>query len=829
MEPQNQQPNQQKELGQQKIVEREIEAEMKTSYLDYAMSVLVGRALPDVRDGLKPVHRRILYAMKELGLFHNKPFRKSARIVGEVLGKFHPHGDQAVYDALVRLAQDFSLRYPLIQGQGNFGSIDGDNAAAMRYSEARLAKPAEEMLQDIDKETVHFVPNFDGSLKEPVVLPSKFPNLLVNGSSGIAVGMATNIPPHNLVEVADGVLAFIENPDMAVEELMQFIKGPDFPTGAIICGEAGILEAYSTGRGAIRVRARTIIEQKGSRQVIIVSEIPFQVNKAQMIEEIADLINDKKVTGVSDLRDESDRKGVRVVIELKKDANAKVVLNQLFRHSRLESTFGVNTVALVNGEPKTLNLMQMVQCFVDHRKEAVTRRTRFELKEAEERAHILEGLIAALENIDDVIKKIKESKDAVEAKNSLIRVLSISDKQAQAILDMRLQRLASLEQHKIRQEHKELTALIEQLKNVLSSEQKILEIIKEELLELKKAYGDSRRTEILEAEEERISTEDLIKPEEMVITVTHSGYIKRLPVSTYRQQRRGGKGVTGVAAREHDFVESIFIANTHSYMLFFTDRGRAYWLKVYEIPEASRHAAGKAVANLLNLKNEKITAFVPVKTFDDKRFLVMATRKGVIKKTGLAAYSNPRKAGIIAITLDQGDSLVSVELTDGEQQLIIATRNGGAVRFKGTDIRTTGRSARGVRGIRLKPDDEVIGMVVADDTKQLLTITERGYGKRTPVSDYRLISRGGSGVISIKVTEKTGRAAVIKPVTDSDELMVISKSGAAIRIAAKDVSLVSRNTQGVRIMRVEEGDRVVSAAKIVKENHGSNSNNSPRN
>ncbi len=1200
-----------------RVVEREIETEMKASYLDYAMSVLVGRALPDARDGLKPVHRRILYAMHEMGLAHNKPFRKCARVVGEVLGKFHPHGDQAVYDALVRMAQDFSMRYPLVQGQGNFGcftsdtkvkladgrdlsfaelvreneegkrsftftidenkkvnlaeiknprltrknaeimkvildngnwikctpnhkfmlkegiykeakdleqgdslmpcyfrlstkednpdavgytmvfqpklgiwdfvhiladrwniergtyatsagkirhhldfnklnnnpenikrmkwgehwkvhyeltstkhkndaeyrlklaegrkkfwsntknredysnrlrqknlenwkkesyrkkmrvilsevnkkylkehpdvierhkktasntmkrlwripeykklfhekivasnkrrktnltgkrkflkvcrylkennltlnkenfesvrkevfgaralttwdlgfkkyygnnqdllfceingnhkvakieflrefidvydltiekthnfalaagvfvhnSIDGDNAAAMRYSECKLARASEEILQDIDKETVDFVPNFDSSLKEPVVLPSKFPNLLVNGSSGIAVGMATNIPPHNFSEVADGTLAFIDNPDMTAGELMQFIKGPDFPTGAEICGKAGIIEAYSTGRGAIRVRAKTRVEQKRDRERIIVSEIPYQVNKSQMVEEIAALVNDKKITGIADIRDESDKEGVRVVIELKRDANSQVVLNQLFAHSKLESTFGINMVALVNGRPQTLDLKRIVHCFVEHRKETVTKRTRFELDQAAQRAHLLEGIIVALENVDEVINKIRGSADIADAKNNIMQLLSITDKQAQAILDMKLQRLASLEQQKIRDEHEELVKLIAKLRDILGSDKKILELIRSELIALKGVYGDSRRTQVVESEGEEMCTEDLIKPEDMAITITHSGYIKRLPVSTYRQQHRGGRGVTAVTAKENDFVERLFVANTHSYILFFTDKGKVYWLKVYELPEASRHASGKAVANLLSLQDEKITAFVPVKQFDEQ-FLVMATKNGVIKKTPLSAYSNPRKAGIIAVTLDEGDSLVSVELTPGSKELILATKKGGAVRFNETDIRSTGRSARGVRGIRLRADDEVIGMVVADDTKQLLTITEHGYSKRSPISDYRLISRGGSGVINIKVTEKTGKVAAVASVSEEDQLMMISKKGITIRIAAKDVSLIGRNTQGVRAMRLEEGDSVASAAKIVQEDEGVCNNSS---
>jgi DNA gyrase subunit A len=804
------------ERAKEKIVQKLIEEEMKSSYLDYSMSVIIGRALPDVRDGLKPVHRRILYAMQQMGMFHNKPFKKSARIVGEVLGKFHPHGDTAVYDSLVRMVQPFSLRYPLIKGQGNFGSIDGDNQAAMRYTEAKLSKLSEEMLKDIEKKTVKFISNFDGSLKEPSFLPSKLPNLLVNGSSGIAVGMATNIPPHNLIEVADATINLIDNPETTVQELMQFIKGPDFPTAGIISGKRGIKEAYTTGKGRIILKARHNIEEGKTTKRIIVTEIPYMVNKSQLLEEIADLVNNKKLRGISDLRDESDRKGMRVVIFLKKDANPEIVTNQLFKHTRLKVTFGVINLALVDGQPRILNLKDLLQNYIDHRRGIVRKRTKFDLNKAEDKAHILEGLLVALGDIDNTVKMIKESKSADEARNVLISKLEITEKQALAILDMKLQRLTGLEQEKIKKERRELLELIEKLKAILADEKKILQIIKEELEELKKNYGDERRTEIIEEEEEMIP-EDLIKPENMVVTITHSGYIKRLPVGTYKAQRRGGKGVIAARTKEEDFVENLFIANTHSYILFFTNKGKVKWLKVYEIPEAGRQSRGKAMINLLRLEEgEKITAFVPVKEF--KGYLVMITKKGVIKKTSLELFSRPRKGGIIALSLDPSDELISVRKTDGERDLIIATRNGMAVRFNEKDLRSMGRTARGVRGIRLKREgDSVVDMVVGREDRALLTVTDRGYGKRTPVQDYRLISRGGSGVINIKCTEKNGNVAAVKSVKDEDELMLISQKGIAIRMEAKDVSKIGRATQGVRIMRLGEGDKVVAAARIVKD------------
>ncbi len=800
------------------ILNREITQEMKTSYLDYAMSVLVARALPDVRDGLKPVQRRVLYAMyHDLGLLHNKQHRKSARIIGETLGKYHPHSEVAVYDTMVRMAQSFSLRYPLIDGQGNWGSIDGDSAAAIRYTEARLSKIAEELLIDIEKDTVDFVPNFDNSLNEPLVLPSKIPNLLINGSAGIAVGMATNIPPHNFSEVADAVIATISNPEIGIDELMQHIKGPDFPTGGIICGNAGIKQAYKTGKGLITLRAKTSIEKNKDRMRIIVDEIPFQINKSQLIEEMADLVRDKKLQGISDLRDESDKEGLRIVIDLKKEANHEVVLNQLFTHTKLETTFGIIIIALQNNEPKTLNLKEVIQNFIKHRQVVVRRRTAFELNKAEERSHILQGIIIALDHIDNVIALIRKSKDGAAAKSGLMSQFKISEKQSLAILDMRLQRLASLEQEKVKIEFDELVKLITHLKEILANDRKILEIIREETSELRQKYSDPRRTQIGESIED-VEMEDLIPSQEEVVTITHNGYIKRLSLDTYKQQKRGGKGVIAAEIGEQDFVEKIFVANTHNYILFFTDRGIVHWLKVYKIPEASRQAMGKAIVNLLELKDEKITAFIPVRQFDEKQSLIMATKKGVIKKTLLSEYSNPRKGGIISITLEEGDSLIGVELTEESKEVMIATKNGLAARFREKDVRQTGRSSQGVRGIRLKEGDEVIGMVVAEKDKSLTTITENGYGKRTAITEYRLIGRGGLGVINIQTTDRNGKVAIIKSVSENDDLMLISKKGIGIRIPARDISEIGRNTQGVRIMKLDKDDKVVAAAIIPKEN-----------
>jgi DNA gyrase subunit A len=804
----------------EKIIPKLIEDEMKQSYIDYAMSVIVSRALPDVRDGLKPVHRRVLYTMWETGLLHNKPFKKSANVVGNCMARYHPHGDAAIYDTLVRLTQDFSLRHPLIQGQGNFGSIDGDSAAAMRYTEARLNKLSEEMLQDIDKDTVKFVPNFDDSSKEPSVLPSKVPNLLINGTSGIAVGMATNMPPHNMGEVIDAVIKQIDNPKITIEQLMESIKGPDFPTGGIICGRNEIINMYKTGRGKLRVRAKADLEEKKDKKKIIISAIPYMVNKSELISQIADLVRDKKIIGISDLRDESDRDGMRIVVELKKDANHEVILNLLFKHSRLQTTFGVIMLALVNNEPKILNLKQIIQYYVDHRKEIIKRRTEFELNKAKKRAHILEGIIVALNNIDPIVKLIKESKSVEQAKTSLTSSFTLSVEQAQAILEMRLQRLTSLEQEKVKNEHKELLKLIEKLKSILASNQKILDIIKKEILELKEKYANERRTQITE-EVTELDMEDLIKDEKMVITVTHSGYIKRQPLTTYKQQRRGGHGMIATGVKEEDFVESLFVANTHSHILFFTNKGKIYWLKVYNIPEGGRQTMGKAIINLLSLSNEeKITAFVPVKQFDDQHYLIMATKKGTIKKTNLSAYGKPRRGGIIAITLDDNDELVNVSKTDGNREIMLATKNGLAIRFEEEDVRPTGRSSRGVRGATLKENDDIIGMVIARPGKTLLTITQNGYGKRTQIEEYRLINRGGKGVINILCTERNGSVSAIKSIADDDELMFISQKGIIIRTPAKDISVIGRSTQGVRLMKLGEGDKIVAAAKIIKEDNG---------
>ena len=801
----------------EKIVSRVIEQEMKASYLDYSMSVIVGRALPDVRDGLKPVHRRVLFAMYDMGMLHNKPFKKSARIVGEVLGKYHPHGDMAVYDSMVRLAQSFSLRYPLIDGQGNWGSVDGDSAAAMRYTECRLKKLAEEILQDIDKETVEFIPNFDASLQEPSVLPSKVPNLLVNGSSGIAVGMATNIPPHNMSEVCDGIMKTIDNPEIDVLTLMQTIKAPDFPTGGFIMGLSGVREAYKSGRGRIVIRAKTSIEEVKNKVRIIVSEIPYMVNKSELIEAIADLVRDKKIQGISDLRDESDREGMRIVIDLKSGAHSDVVLNQLFAHSRLQETFGINLLALVDNRPKVLSLKDIIQNFIDYRRQIVRRRTQFDLRQAEDRAHLLEGLIVALDNIDAIVKLIKQAKSADEAKTALMADYKLSEKQAQAILDMTLRRLTSLEQNKIRTEHDDLLVLVKELKDILASEQKILGLIKAELLELKERYGDARRTQVLESEVVAIEEEALIKPEDDVITITHAGYVKRLPVDTYKQQRRGGKGIIAAEAKEEDFIENLFVANTHDYFLFFTNFGKVHWIKVYQIPEAGRYAKGTAIVNLLQLgEKEKVTAFIPVKQFEEDKYLFMVTLNGTVKKTSLAEFSNPRKGGIIALGLDEKDELKAVMLTDGNQQIIIATKQGMAVKFHENDVRAMGRTATGVIGIRLR-DDVVIGATIADDKRTLVTVTEKGHGKRTPISDYRLISRGGVGVINIKITDKNGSVVGIASVIDEDELMLISQNGVLIRTPVNGISIIGRNTQGVRVMRLEENDKVISLAKIIPE------------
>ncbi|MBN2111469.1 DNA gyrase subunit A [Candidatus Woesearchaeota archaeon] len=809
------QPEEQKK---EKIVPAVIEDEMKSSYLDYSMSVIVGRALPDIRDGLKPVHRRILYAMYKMGMLHNKPFKKSARIVGEVLGKYHPHGDAAVYDAMVRMTQDFAMRYPLVQGQGNFGSVDGDNAAAMRYTEARLMQISEEILQDIDKNTVKFIPNFDGSLKEPVLLPSKVPNLLINGSSGIAVGMATNIPPHNVTEICNGIISLIENPEISVEQIMQKVTAPDFPTGATICGTDGIRQAYKTGKGKIRVRANASVEETKTRTRIIVTEIPYQVNKSALIEEIASLVRDKKIQGIVDLRDESDRTGMRIVIDLKQGANPDVVLNQLYKHTNMQTTFGVIMLGLVNNEPKILNLKQMMAYFVDHRKNVVKKRTKFELDKADEKAHILEGIIVALNNVDDVVALIKSSKTVESAKAALESKYKLSDKQAQAILEMRLQRLTSLEQEKLKKDHQDTIKLISDLKEILGSEHKVFEIIKKELSEIKEKYGDKRRTQVILGGDSEIEVEDLIKPENVVVTISHAGYIKRIPVSTYKEQKRGGKGVIAAGKKEEDFIEDLFVANTHSSLLFFTNKGKVHWLKVYQIPEATRQAKGTAIVNLIQLeKDEKIATYVPVDEFKSDLFITIATKHGTVKRTSLDNFSNPRRGGIVAIAVNKGDELIDARLTDGKKELVIATSEGMAVRFNETDIRPMGRTAAGVRGIKIKGADRVVGMVVAEESKTLLTVTENGFGKRTEVSDYRLINRGGVGVINLKITEKNGKVSSIMSVSDEDGIMFITKNGIIIRIAAKDISVIGRNTQGVRVMKLGEGDSLAAAAKIPNE------------
>jgi len=795
-----------------------IEDEMKRSYMDYAMSVIIGRALPDVRDGLKPVHRRILYAMNELNNDWDKPYKKSARIVGDVIGKYHPHGDMAVYDAIVRMAQDFSLRYPLIDGQGNFGSIDGDPPAAMRYTEIRMARLAGELLADIDKETVDFVPNYDESLMEPSVLPSKFPNLIINGSSGIAVGMATNIPPHNLVESIDALIALIENPEITVEELMKYLPGPDFPTGGFIYGKEGIRQAYETGKGVIQLRARALIERdrKGERESIIITELPYQVNKAKLIERIAELVQEKVIEGISNIRDESDREGMRVVVEIKRNEVAEVILNQLYKHTQMQTSFGIILLAIHQNQPKLLSLKEMLNLFLQHRLEVITRRSRFELRKAEARAHILEGLKKALDQIDSIISTIKASKNPKEAKEHLMQRFSLSEEQAQAILDMRLQRLTNLEQRKIVEEYEETIKLINRLKDILSSERLRLNLIKEELISIRDTFGDERRTEIVETVQE-IRIEDLIAEEDMVVTITHSGYIKRNPISIYRSQHRGGKGKVGINIKEEDFVEDLFIASTHDFILFFTDAGKIHWMKVHELPQAGRLTRGKAIVNLLNLSpNEKVTTVLPLKDFSPGKFITFVTKKGIVKKTALEAYSNPRSGGIIAINLDEGDELISTKLTDGNQYLFIGTKFGKAIHFPESQVREIGRTARGIRGIRLSKDDEVVGMEVVYPHSQILTVTENGYGKRTEASQYRIQSRGGSGIFTVKRTSKTGNVIGIKTVVDEDELMLISNKGRIIRLRATDIPVQGRNTQGVRLITLEEGEKVVAMAKLAE-------------
>lgn len=802
-----------------------IEDEMRSSYLDYAMSVIVGRALPDVRDGLKPVHRRILHGMNEMGLAANRPYRKSAKIVGEIMGNYHPHGDSAIYDTLVRMAQNFNMRYMLVDGQGNYGSMDGDAAAAMRYTEARLTRLAEELLADIDKETVDFGPNYDESRVEPLVLPSKVPNLLINGAGGIAVGYATNIPTHNLGEVIEGLLLLLENPESTVAQLMKKIPGPDFPTAGFIYGTAGIKEAYETGRGLLTIRAKVAIEtdERTDRERLIVTEIPYQVNKAKLIEKIADLAQEDRVTGISDIRDESDREGVRVVIELKRNEIPLVVLNNLYKHSQLQTTFGVNMLALVNNRPEVLSLKRILEAFVEHRREVVVRRTAYELRKAEERAHILEGLKIALDNLDAVIALIRRSQSPDVARAGLMQQFHLSELQANAILDMRLQRLTQLERDKLVEEYRELLKTIEYLRSVLGSEALVRKIIKDELSEIKSKYQDERRTQIVK-EEAELTIEDLIAEEEVVVTISHAGYIKRNAVTLYRAQRRGGKGKIAMGIKEEDFVETLFTASTHDSLLFFTDAGKVYWLKVHEIPEASRAAKGKALVNLLALsKDEKVTATLPVKDFPADRYVVMATKLGVIKKTELSAYGNPRQGGIIALSLDQGDKLIGVEVTDGQREILLGTKQGITIRFKEADVRAMGRTAHGVRGITLEPGDEVIGMetITPDSTTAILTVTEGGYGKRTPVNEYRVQGRGGKGIISVKTTERNGLAVGFLQVRDDDEIMLMAAQGKVLRCKVDDIREIGRNTQGVRLLDLDgEEDRVVAVARLVEREEG---------
>ena len=795
-----------------KIIERDIEKEMRTAYIDYAMSVIVSRALPDVRDGLKPVHRRILYAMHEDGITADKPYRKCANTVGSVLGRYHPHGDSSVYDAMVRMAQDFSMRYMLIDGHGNFGSVDGDGAAAMRYTEARMSKIAAYMLTDIEKNTVDFMPNYDDRLQEPTVLPARIPALLINGSSGIAVGMATNIPPHNLTEVINGIIKIIDEDEVTDEDLMKVIKGPDFPTEGIILGMEGIKQAYKTGKGKITLRAETNIEEmSGNRQRIIVSSLPYQVNKANLIKTISDLSKEKKIEGISECRDESDRiDKVRVVIELKRDANAQVVLNQLFKHTQMQTTFGIIMLALVNGEPKILTLRQCLDCYIDHRKEVILRRTQFDLDKALARAHILEGLKIALDYIDEVIQIIRSSYD--DAKERLMERFGLSDVQAQAILDMRLKTLSGLQREKIEEEYNQLMALIEHLKAILNSERLVFDIIKEELLEIKEKFGDERKTKIVAAEGE-IDLEDLIKEEQCVVALTHFGYIKRMPIDTYKSQRRGGKGITGIATREEDFVKQIFTASTHDTILFFTNKGKLYRLRGYEVPEAGRTAKGTAIVNLLSLDpGEKVSAVIPIQNFADGKYLLMATKNGLIKKTSLKEYDSARKTGLQGITLKDEDELIAVRLTDGEDNVVLVTRNGLCITFDEKDVRPIGRVSQGVIGIRLDEDDEVIGMesVIAGGKATLLAITENGFGKRTELDEYRVQKRGGRGVITYKITPKTGKIVGVRIATEDDDVMLITDTGTIIRINVKDISILGRSTQGVTLMRTNDGGKVVS-------------------
>jgi len=816
-------------MATEKIIPISIEDEMQSSYIDYSMSVIVSRALPDVRDGLKPVHRRILYGMSDLGMLHNRNFKKSARIVGEVLGKYHPHGDSAVYDSIVRMVQEFSLRYPLVNGQGNFGSIDGDSAAAMRYTEVRMQRIAEELLTDINKETVDYQTNFDDTLTEPTVLPSMLPNLLLNGASGIAVGMATNMPPHNLTEVVDGTVAYLDNPEIENEELMKHITAPDFPTGGIIYGYEGVKEAYTTGRGKITMRARANVEElRNSREQIVVTEIPYQVNKATLIQKIAQLVGDEKITEISEIRDESDREGMRIVIILKRSANAGVVLNQLYKYTQMQQTFGVINLALVQGRPKVMALKELIERFIEHRIEVIIRRTIYDLDQAEARAHILEGLKIALDNLDEVIKTIRASKNPQEANVELRRKFALTDIQAKAILDMRLQKLTGLERDKIDTEYHDIVSQISEYRNILSNQDEQKAIIKEELLQLKDRYGDERRTQVVYSADD-FSIEDMIADEDVVVTISNKGFIKRMPVSGYRRQRRGGKGMKGTTTKDDEYVEHLFVATNHNYILFFTEKGNCYWLKVYEIPEGSRLARGRAIVNLIDIdKDDCIKTFVPVKTLDDdeyikKHSIIMSTKQGQVKKTSLEAYSRPRRDGIIAINIKEGDSLLEAALTDGDSNIILANRSGRAIRFHEEEAREMGRNTSGVRGMNLDDNDELVDMVVIKNTHEatVLAISENGYGKRSLVDDYREQSRGGKGVITLKVTPKTGDLIALKEVSDNDDLMVITERGKIIRMQCKGIRTMGRNTQGVRIMRLDEDGKIAAVTRVVNEDETS--------
>ncbi|MDQ0172623.1 DNA gyrase subunit A [Paenibacillus tundrae] len=798
------------------IKDRDIGVEMRESFMDYAMSIIVSRALPDVRDGLKPVHRRILYAMSELGMTPDKPHKKSARIVGEVIGKYHPHGDSAVYETMVRMAQDFSLRYMHVDGHGNFGSVDGDMAAAMRYTEARLSKIAMEMLRDINKDTIDFQPNYDGEEQEPVVLPARFPNLLVNGVGGIAVGMATNIPPHNLGEVIDGVQAMIQNPDITSMELMDYIHGPDFPTAGYILGRSGIRQAYQTGRGSVTMRAKTNIEENNNKARIVVTELPYQVNKARLVEKIAELVRDKKIDGITDLRDESDRNGMRIVIELRRDVNPGVVLNNLYKHTSMQSTFGINMLAIVNKEPKILNLREVLYHYLQHQIEVIRRRTQFELRKAEARAHILEGLRIALDHIDEIITLIRSSSNTDAAREGLIERFSLSHDQAQAILDMRLQRLTGLERERIENEYNELMIKIAEYREILANEHLVLEIISTELQEIRERFGDDRRTEITIGEES-ILDEDLIPREEVIITITHTGYVKRLPVSTYRSQKRGGRGVVGMDTKDTDFVEHLFVTNSHNYLMFFTDKGKVYRLKAYEIPELGRTARGTPIINLIQIEQgESVNAVIPVQEFESDRYLFFATRQGVVKKTPLEDYTNIRKGGLIGISLREDDALIEVKLTDGQQEIIMGTAHGMSIRFSEANVRSMGRSATGVKGITLDTDDVVIGMDVVDQELDVLIVTAKGYGKRTPVSDYRMQTRGGKGIKTINVTEKNGAVVSLKMVKTEEDLMIITSSGTLIRMSMEGISTMGRYTQGVKLIHIRDEDAVATVSRIDK-------------